>query len=466
MLGGPYFCGTSTTIRVVRQLRRALQVGPQRLLVQPEQLSYDIAFALALAPLVVAGLIFFKQDAVLLFAVAFLAGTVCLLALQLGRLTFGLPAWVGHKATHPLVASLVIACFLPPLTPLWLAASAVILFVVMDTVVWPQLQRVMLHPALIVFGLLFVAERQLGVNFVNPFDGRRLSDPLTLWYHLRIVIDPVKLYVGNVPGPIGATSAAAILLGLTYLWYARKVSLGIFLGFLTGVALPAAVIGTDVAFQLSSGPALFLAGYIAADRRRVVLNEPFTFVFGLAAGVLTMVLRGYGQGQEAAWQSLLLMSTLFTVYLRVRALATGISLGRPAVGQSMRTLSVASGQADSRPRPEPSVRQDVRQPAMAMAPAGAGFNRQPPAVRGFDTETNSDDLVRQMRSAASRGPLQTTILNRLLWGISLVLVNPVGLWLTWSSRSLTSGAKRLITIISISWYLAVAGLVLAVTHIR
>jgi len=158
----------------VRQLRRALQVVPQLLLVQPEQLSYDIAFALALAPLVVAGLIFFKQDAVLLFAVAFLAGIVCLLALHLGRLTFGLPAWVGHKATHPLVASMVIACFLPPLTPLWLAASAVILFVVMDTVVWPQLQRVMLHPALIVFGLLFVAERQLGVNFVNPFDGRRL----------------------------------------------------------------------------------------------------------------------------------------------------------------------------------------------------------------------------------------------------------------------------------------------------
>jgi Na+-translocating ferredoxin:NAD+ oxidoreductase subunit D len=450
----------------VRQLRRALQVVPQLLLVQPEQLSYDIAFALALAPMVVAGLVFFRQDAVLLFAVAFLAGIVCLLALQLGRLTFGLPAWVGHKATHPLVASLLISCFLPPLTPLWLAASAVILFVLMDTVVWPQLQRVMLHPALIVFGLLFVAERQLGVTFVNPFDGRRLGDPLTLWYHLRIIIDPVKLYVGNVPGPIGATSAAAVLLGLTYVWYARKVSLGIFLGFVVGIALPAVVIGSDVAFQVSSGPALFLAGYIAADRRRVILTEPFTFVFGLAAGALTMVLRGYGQGQEAAWQSLLLMSTLFTVYLRIRALATGISLGRAVGGRSMRTLTVASGQADPRPRPGPAMRQEVRQPAMAMAPAGAGFNRQPPAVRGFDTDTNSDDLVRQMRRAASRGPLGTTVANRLLWGVSLVLVNPVGLWLTWSSRSLTSGAKWVITIVSITWYLAVAGLVLAVTHVR
>src|SRR5207248_10368119 len=132
-------------------------------------------------PLLIAGIVFFLQDAILLFAIAFLSGIVCLLAIQLARLTFGLPAWVGYKATHPLVASILIGCFVPPRSPAWVAAALVILFVVVDTVLWPQLHRFMLHPALIIFGLLFLIQRQLGVFYVNPFDGRRLDEPLILW---------------------------------------------------------------------------------------------------------------------------------------------------------------------------------------------------------------------------------------------------------------------------------------------
>ncbi|HEY0492566.1 MAG TPA: RnfABCDGE type electron transport complex subunit D [Candidatus Dormibacteraeota bacterium] len=441
----------------MRQLRQALQNVPQLLLVQPEQLNYDLAFGLALVPLLVAAIVFFRQDAVLLLAVSLLAGVVCLLGLQLGRLSFGLPAWVGHRANHPLVASVLISCFLSPKTPLWLAAAAVILFTVLDTFVWPQLRRVMLHPALIVFGLIFIAERQLGSGFVNPFDGRRLADPLTLWYQLRIVVDPIKLYVGNVPGPVGATSAGAILIGLVYLWYARKVSLGIIIGFLIGVAVPALLIGSDVAFQLSSGPALFLAGFIAADRRRVLVAEPFTLAFGVAAGAASMVLRGYGQGQEATWESLLLMSTLVTVYLRVSSMLAGTSRGK-AAGRPLRALALASG------RQAATVSNQVRQPAMAMAPGGPGLRRQP-AAAGFDTGTDSNDLVRQMRSAASRGGRQApgnTALTRI---VSLITFNPLGLWLTWTS-GLSLSAKRLITLGSVLWYLVAAALLFALTHLR
>src|SRR3989440_2776257 len=172
----------------------------------------------------------------------------------------------------------------------------VILFIVLYTVLWPQLRRVMIHPALIVFGILYLIQLPLHIGYTNPFDGHRLDDPLLLWYKLQIVIDPVKLYFGNVPGPIAVTSAGAVLIGVTYLWYTRKISLGVVIGFLFGIAATAAAIRSDVGFQLASGPSLFLAGYIAADRRRVLLSERFTFVFGAAAGAATMIRRGYGLG--------------------------------------------------------------------------------------------------------------------------------------------------------------------------
>jgi Na+-translocating ferredoxin:NAD+ oxidoreductase RnfD subunit len=450
---------------VVRQLWRALHGVPQLLLVQPEQLNYDLAYALALLPLVIAGIVFFMQDALLLFAISFLSGIVCLLALQLARLTFGLPAWVGFKATHPLVASVLIACFFSPRTPAWIAASMVILFIVMDTLLWPQLRRVMIHPALIVFGVLYLVQLPLHIGYV-AVDARHLDDPLLLWFKYGTVIDPVKLYVGNAPGPIGAASGAAVLLGVTYLWYTRKISLGVVVGFLCGVAGAAIAIRSDLGFQLASGPSLFLAGYIAADRRRVLVPEPFTFAFGLAAGVATMILRWYGNGQQAAWQALLLVSVVATVALLVQDILRrrARSASRPA---PLRTLAVDSAEPPDPHRLWAPVRADARQPVMATSAVATTFGRGAAArpVRSFDTQGDSNELVRQMRSAATRGGtlgggVQTTAV--LL--VALLLINPVGLWLTWSGTSLNRRTQVLLSVVSVLWYLGAAGLVFALRH--
>src|SRR5258708_7722410 len=215
----------------VRQLWRALHGVPQLLLVQPEQLTYDLAYALALLPLVIAGIIFFLQDALLLFAISFLSGIVCLLALQLARLTFGLPPWVGFKATQPLVASVLIACFFSPRTPAWVGASLVILFIIIDTFLWPQLRRVMCAPP----------------------------------------------------------------------------------------------------------PPLFLAGSAAAPRGSTLLAERFSFAFGIAAGVATMFRRWYGNGQQAAWQGLLLRSAVVPSVLLVQDLLRrrARSVSRPPALRTM-----------------------------------------------------------------------------------------------------------------------------------
>jgi len=252
----------------VRQLWRALHAVPQLLLVQPEQLSYDVVYALALVPPMATGIFFFRRSAALLIALCFLTGIVCLLALQLARLTINLPAWVGFRANHPLISGLIVACFLSPQTPAWLGVSLVLLLVVLDHVVWPQLGRTMVHPALVVFGILFVVQKQLPVGFVNPFDGRRLDDPLSLWHRLGLPIDPVKLYVGNVPGPIAATSAAAVLLGIAYLWYGRKISaavLGGFVAWFLGLALIPALVGWLLAGPVALG---LLARFVWRDTVR------------------------------------------------------------------------------------------------------------------------------------------------------------------------------------------------------
>jgi hypothetical protein len=102
---------------------------------------------------------------------------------------------------------------------------------------------------------------------------------------------------------------------------------------------------------------------------------------------------------------------------------------------------------------------------MAMAPATPSFRRQPAAGPVFDSSTNSDDLVRQMRNAASRGGMQGSSGAVLLRVLALVVVNPLGLLMTWSSNA-SAGTKRLITLISVVWYLVAAALVISLAHLR
>lgn len=436
---------------------------PQALLVQSDQLTFDGAYALAFLPLVLFSILFFRQQALVLYGLCLLTGVVCLLSIQLARLTVGLPAWVGHKATHPLISGLLIPCFLSPVTPPWLGVGLVILLVVLDTVAWPQLMRMLTHPALVVFGVLFLVQRQLHTSFVNPFDLRPLDDPLTYWYRFHIAVDPIKMYVGNVPGPMGVTSMGAVLLGVAYLWYCRKISLSLLLGYFAGMTTAAIAYNFAVAFQLSSGPTLFVAGFLAADRRRMVLSDRLAAVIGLIAGGLTIVLRAFGQGPNAAWQSLVAVTLFATV---VYQLAAGVPFPRPAFRRPRRApaFKALAAPASERTRLGPGSAMPVRaagpaaarQPVLATSGATLASRRQQPGrVHQFDLSAQ-DDIVRQMRiQAARRAPARGV--NRLIQALALIVVNPIGLWLTWRSRYDPGWLKVGLTLVSLLWYAALGG---------
>jgi hypothetical protein len=89
----------------------------------------------------------------------------------------------------------------------------------------------------------------------------------------------------------------------------------------------------------------------------------------------------------------------------------------------------------------------------------------PPPRRLYDTASDPNDLVRQMRSSAGRGPLRQAGANPVLWTAALLLINPIGLWLTWNNSSLSRRTKEVVSGVSALWYLAVAaGLFLLLTH--
>jgi hypothetical protein len=105
---------------------------------------------------------------------------------------------------------------------------------------------------------------------------------------------------------------------------------------------------------------------------------------------------------------------------------------------------------------------------MAMSPVATAFSRTASTrpVRSFDMQTDSNDLVRQMRRAATHGgPMRGGIRSPLAIGLALAIINPVGLLLTWTTRSLNRPTRLLLTGVSALWYLAVASAAfLLLTH--
>jgi hypothetical protein len=73
-------------------------------------------------------------------------------------------------------------------------------------------------------------------------------------------------------------------------------------------------------------------------------------------------------------------------------------------------------------------------------------------------QTDSNDLVRQMRRAATRGgPVRGGIRSPLAIGLTLAIINPVGLLLTWTTSSINRPTRLLLSGVSLLWYLAAAG---------
>ncbi len=68
--------------------------------------------------------------------------------------------------------------------------------------------------------------------------------------------------------------------------------------------------------------------------------------------------------------------------------------------------------------------------------------------------------MRQMRIQAARRS-RTRRGNRLLQALALVVINPIGLWLTWR-RSDPTWLKSILTVLSIAWYAGIGGLALLV----
>jgi hypothetical protein len=265
----------------------------------PASLPDDLVTGIALAPTVAAGLIIFKLPAVEMLGVALAFGIAAHLASR----------WIWrHDVPRPQPSAVIAAVFGVALvgagaslaTSMEIAALAVIL----------ELLRARYIPAiraqagLLAFAAVALVTRGAPLAYISPASGHPFPDPIAIWSvqpSLPASYDPITLYVGNVAGPVFATSLLAVAISIAWLAYARRLNLVVAVGFLAGAVVAIAAFHWDYVAHLDSGPTWFVAGLLLADRRYLPASWALRPVLGLGAGLLAVGLRGAGYGIEATF---------------------------------------------------------------------------------------------------------------------------------------------------------------------
>ena len=127
-------------------------------------------------------------------------------------------------------------------------------------------------------------------------------------------VDYLTLLLGHHGGCIGETCALALLLGFAYLLIRRVVTWQTPICFVGTVFLLSLILGQDALAQVLSGGLLLGAIFMATDYSTSPCTAWGKVLFGIGAGLLTVLIRFYGAYAEGVSFAILFMNIL-TPYL-------------------------------------------------------------------------------------------------------------------------------------------------------
>lgn len=262
---------------------------------------------IALVPASIAAVILFGIPALLVIA-------VCVISAVAGEALFNLAIkkeqTVGDLSA--VVTGLILALNLPSNIPLWQAAVGSLFAIIIVKGIFGGLGKNIVNPAiaarvfmLIAFGSMTAAVFPEGMDSVSG------ATPLSDLANDKAV-DLMDLFLGKCGGALGETCALALLIGGIYLIVRKVITWHIpvaFIGttFLFTLALEGGNLETTLAWVLSGG-LMIGAFFMATDYVTSPSTAKGKLIFGIGAGVITVLIRFFGGYPEGVSFAILLMN--------------------------------------------------------------------------------------------------------------------------------------------------------------
>lgn len=262
---------------------------------------------IALLPAVIAGCVVFGLRALLVVAVT----TAACVFFEWGfEKLCHTPSTISDLSAA--VTGVLLAMNLPVSIPLWQAVFGALVAIVAVKGLFGGIGKNFANPAITARIVMFLAFSKSMTAWVFP-DAVSSATPLAMMANGESV-DYLTLLLGNHGGCLGETSALALLIGFAYLLIRGVISWHTPVCFVGTVFVMSLILGQDAVGQILSGGLMLGAIFMATDYSTTPSTNLGRVLFGIGAGLLTVLIRFYGAYAEGVSFAILFMNIL-TPYL-------------------------------------------------------------------------------------------------------------------------------------------------------
>ena len=262
---------------------------------------------IALLPAVLAGCVVFGLRALLVVAVT----TAACVFFEWGfEKLCHTPSTISDLSAA--VTGVLLAMNLPVSIPLWQAVFGALVAIVAVKGLFGGIGKNFANPAITARIVMFLAFSKTMTAWVFP-DAVSSATPLAMMASGESV-DYLTLLLGNHGGCLGETSALALLIGFAYLLIRGVISWHTPVCFVGTVFVMSLILGQDAVGQILSGGLMLGAIFMATDYSTTPSTNWGRVLFGIGAGLLTVLIRFYGAYAEGFSFAILFMNIL-TPYL-------------------------------------------------------------------------------------------------------------------------------------------------------
>lgn len=217
-----------------------------------------------------------------------------------------------------IVTGLLLALVLPPTIPLWMVAVGSAFSIAIAKEAFGGLGYNIFNPALAGRAFLTLCFSKEMSTWVKPMPMQFVADAVTtatplsesfVWHADKASLYQ-DLFLGNVGGSLGETSALLILIGGIILLALGIINWTIPVSYIGTVALFTFALGQDPLFHILAGGLMLGAFFMATDYVTSPLTNKGRIIFGIGAGIMTVAIRRFGSMAEGVCFSILFMNAL------------------------------------------------------------------------------------------------------------------------------------------------------------
>lgn len=205
------------------------------------------------------------------------------------------------------VTGMILALNLPVTFPFWMAILGSVFAIIIVKQLFGGLGQNFMNPALGARCFLVLSfAGEMTAFFPEKYqivDGVSQATPLTALKNAGET-DLLTMFIGNHAGTIGETSVIALLIGALYLVAKKVIDLRIPLTYIATFAVCILLFGGNgfdlefLAKHICGGGLIFGAFFMATDYTTSPITKKGRYIYGIALGLLTAILRTFGNTAE------------------------------------------------------------------------------------------------------------------------------------------------------------------------